>query len=523
MNAVLRWNRLLLAALAAAPYLLSTASAKDLCFGNTDDAAYLNWVNSPGAKFYNASVCYNATSGNVTDGIALHWKVDAENLYLAVAARATGWVGFGIAETNGMLGADMVIFEAANPGVLRDAHVLDVRMPIDDDCQDWVFKNSTVDDGFIIFEGYRKLDTLDSQDHSILDDSDTLIPPQRILAAWGDDAAVGYHGMNRAQGSLRWYTGVDALDLVHQKLMEQADGFFEMKVPNFTLRAVATDYVSFCFSWEADIVPQGVPADGTIEVIAAEVIFDAESKPFVHHADVTASTIPSNQSRTCLPQGSYGYAIYSWSLGVLPFVLPDNVGYLMGPGGEGEEGGLQSFRLLFHYNNPDLVEGIVDRGGLRVYYTNKKREFELGIMALGDSLDRLKGVPIPSGITQYEFGCLPGCSKLGLDEPITVIQEIIHMHAEGYAAATYHIRDDTVIREARIDYFSFSQAGTLLLLKNHQCLQFSYTLADAHFCNFFHRCARNSPKALHSQSRRLFHFPILFQFQQWHAFWPGLL
>jgi DOMON domain len=462
MRFVLRWKDLFVATFAVS--YLSVASSKDPCFGATEDAAYLNWVNSEAASFYNASVCYNATSGVFTDGIALHWKVDEENLYLAVAARATGWVAFGIAETSGMLGSDMVIFEAANPGVLRDAHVLDVRAPIDDDCQDWVFKNSTVEDGFIIFEGYRKLDTLDSQDHSIVDDSDSVIPPQRILAAWGNDAMVGYHGLNRAQGSLRWYGGGDELDLVHQKLMEQADGYFEMLVPNHTLAAKVTDYVSFCFSWVPDIVPQGVPADGTIEVIAAEVIFDPESKPYVHHADVSASTLPSNESHYCLPKGSYGYTVYSWAPGILPFIMPDNVGYLMGPGagGEGDEvGGLQSFRLLFHYNNPNLVEGIVDRGGLRVYYTHKKREYELGIMGLGDSLSNLEGIPIPSGITQYEFGCVPGCSKLALDEPVTVIQEMIHMHVDGYAAATYQIRDDTVIRGARIDYFDFYQAGTL--------------------------------------------------------------
>jgi DOMON domain/Copper type II ascorbate-dependent monooxygenase, N-terminal domain len=445
---------------------LSLVSALDPCFGASDDAPYLTWVNSVDPSFYNAFVCYNATSGDPTQGIAVNWKVDDENLYLAVAARATGWVGFGLAETGGMKGSDIVIFEALNPGVLRDAHVLDALMPIDDDCQDWVFKNSIVNDGFIIFEGYRKLNTLDSQDRFIFDDSDTVIPPQRIIAAWGDDDTATYHGLNRAQGAIRWYGGGDEVDLVHKKIEEQADGYFDLLVPNHTVSAKETDYVSFCFGWEPDIAPQGLPVNDTIEVIAVEAITYPESQPFIHHFVVAASTQPANQSRTCFSKDSYGYAIYSWAPGSLPFILPDNTGFIIGPGagsGEGDEaGGLQSFLLIIHYNNPKLVEGVIDRGGIRVYYTHTKREFEVGIMGLGDSLSKLAGVTIPAGITQYEFGCMPGCSKLALDEPVTVVQEYIHMHYDGISASTYQIRNDEVIREARIDYFDFAQSGKIL-------------------------------------------------------------
>jgi DOMON domain len=451
------------AAVIATLYFSVVVSAQTICFGGIDDAPYRTWVERSAAS-YDAVVCYNGTSGGNT-GVALHWKVDEENLHLAVAARASGWVGFGLAETGGMKGADVVLFAAAQPGVLRDAHILDVRLPLDDDCQDWVFKNSTVEDGFIIFEGYRKLDTLDSQDHAILDDSDPLVPPQRFIAAWGDAESVSYHGLYNAQGSIRWYSGVDELALVHQKLEKQADGYFDLVVPNHTLQAVKTDYVTFCFAWEFDIVPQGVPANGTIEVIAAEAISFPESLPFIHHFDLSASTQPVNQSRTCLPKSYYGYTVYGWAPGVLPFIMPDNVGFLMGPGdgtAEGDTaGGLQSFHLTIHYNNPNLVEGIVDRGGIRVYYTLTKREHELGIMALADSLSRLRGEPIPAGLAQYEFGCLPGCSKLALDEPVTVIQEMVHMHSKGYAAESFQVRDNAVIREARIDYFNFDQSGTL--------------------------------------------------------------
>ena len=230
---------------------------------------YLDWVNANGDS-YTTTACYNATSSDTTQGFAVHWKVDDENIYLAVAARAVGWVGFGLAETGGMKGADMVIFETANPTQIRDAHVLDERFPIDDVCQDWILRDSTIDDGFIIFEAYRKLNTTDTQDRVIIDDSNPAIPAQIVIAAWGDSPTASYHGPdNVAQGSIRWYGTGDELTSVHEKLAIKSDGFFDLTV-NYTIQPVETEYVDFCFTWNPDMLDQGVP-NGTITAIAADV------------------------------------------------------------------------------------------------------------------------------------------------------------------------------------------------------------------------------------------------------------
>ena len=431
-----------------------TLSIND-CFGGTNNTAYLDWLADAGTS-YTSAVCYNASSSDTTQGVAVHWKLDDENIYIAVAARATGFVSFGLAEGGGMRGADVVIFETENPGELRDAHVLDERIPVDDTCQDWVFVDSHEDGGFLIFEAYRKLDTTDSQDHKIINDSETVIPAQRIIAAWGDTSTASYHGRNNARGSLRWYGGQDELELVISKLQNQADGTFFLQIPNHTIAAKETDYVSFCFVWDPDLTSQGVPPNSNIALIAAEMIVTDEARPYVHHADVFATDVASNQSRTCIASG-YGYTVYTWAPGILPFVLPENVGYGMGPT---SMDGLQSFRVQIHYNNPERLEGVVDNGGLRVYYSLTPREHELGIMAMGDALSHLEGIPIPAGLSQYDFMCAPDCSTLGLDEPVTVIQELFHMHVSGAAAVTYQIRNDEIVRKANVDYFDFDQAGT---------------------------------------------------------------
>jgi hypothetical protein len=70
-------------------------------FGGVENEAYVNWVNGKKNDAANWSSAYfGASSSDVTQGAAVHWKVDDANqeLYVAVAARAEGWVGLGLAE-----------------------------------------------------------------------------------------------------------------------------------------------------------------------------------------------------------------------------------------------------------------------------------------------------------------------------------------------------------------------------------------------------------------------------------------
>jgi DOMON domain len=135
----------------------------DSFFGGSDNDAYQQWVSQKGASY--TGLTYIPADGNTTagsNGVAIHWRVDAVNelLYVAVAARAMdGWIAFGIAETGGMRGSDIVIYETSKPDRLTDAHVLHDRVaPFIDDCQDWTLAASYNEGGFLIFEGIRKFD-----------------------------------------------------------------------------------------------------------------------------------------------------------------------------------------------------------------------------------------------------------------------------------------------------------------------------------------------------------------------------
>ena len=440
-------------------------------FGGTDHDTYITWYESVATKYTGSAFIYDTSSKNTTknknstqstsysDGVAVHWYVDELYVYIGVATRAQdGWVAFGLAEAGGMKGSDIVIYETSKPNTLSDAHVLKDRFPIQDICQDWVYVNAVNADGFLIFEGKRLLNTNDGQDHPIINDTETFIPAQRIIAAWGNTTStMMYHGpTNRVRGAIRLYGTVDEVTKF-QSLIAQADGYFDLIVNNHSLENVTTRYVDFCFNWDTDVIPQGVPSNTNIYVVAAETILDDMGGSFVHHASITASNDPLlNASRTCLDWRAYDFYLYSWTPGTFPLVLPSDVGITLGP----NDGAIQSFRLEVHYDNPLLLNGVTDSSGLRIHYKFAAPTYEAGILPMGDIRTSMEGTTLSSGTSRFDFACSDDCSILALEQqPVTVIGEFFHMHNRGSAAVQYQIRNNEVIRQANVNFFDFDQAG----------------------------------------------------------------
>jgi DOMON domain len=160
---------------------LGLAQAKDtsLYFGGNEVEGYTAWWQGASA-LYDKTAFVESTQADGGSGVALHWTIDGETMQLAVAARATGWVGFGLGESGSMLGADIVLYSAES-NQLVDSYVLDeARMPYRDECQSWTLIHSTVEDGFIIFEASRLLNTNDTQDRVLVDDGNELVPATRL-------------------------------------------------------------------------------------------------------------------------------------------------------------------------------------------------------------------------------------------------------------------------------------------------------------------------------------------------------
>lgn len=245
--ALLGW--LLLAPIAAAN---SAAAGPGAYFPGLDDDEredYASWVASRSSS-YPRHAFAAATPGDPDVGAAVFWNVDGSTISFAVAARAEGWVGFGISEAGGMLGSDIALYEAS-ASALTDRHVIEAHAePLLDECQDWTLNDATVGGGWIIVEVSRSLDTGDKQDHAIKADADFWTAPTRIIAAWGDSSSISYHGSNKARSAVRIFgdsvDGKSELEALVSELESESDGYFDVREDNHEITNEETQYHSIC-------------------------------------------------------------------------------------------------------------------------------------------------------------------------------------------------------------------------------------------------------------------------------------
>jgi len=442
-------------------YTDAAADAANSFFSTISDAdkqPYTTWLTTDNAASYDRSI-FLSTTADPTKGMATFWKITGDDFHVAFATMATGWAAFGIAESGGMFGADVVSFTTADPTILVDGYILDNRqVRVDTNSQDWTLISSTVEDGWIIVEATRKLDTGDTQDNTIRNDSELWGPPSRIIAAWGDMEFVSYHGDNRARASVRFFADPSSSssesDVLLDVLEKKSDGYFDVVHDAYDIPAQRTTYKFLCKSFD-ELKDQFVSGGSNTDVImiGATPIITKEARQFVHHYIVTA--IPS-----CKNSGNEGKDyftrehIYGWTPGDHGMVLPDNVGFPLFDSGTN-----QAILIEMHFNNPKKISGITDFSGARFHYTSTPRQYDAGIIQLGDPFLGLRGVKINDGFTQHDFTCDGKCSSQFLDEPVTVIMERLHMHKTGTRMVNEVVRGGEIVHTAKVEVFDFDQQG----------------------------------------------------------------
>jgi hypothetical protein len=104
--------------------------------------------------------------------------------------------------------------------------------------------------------------------------------------------------------------------------------------------------------------------------------------------------------------------LYLHRPGTQAFRFPTNLGVpLFG------SDGFQSMSIQIHYNNPKEINGLIDNSGVRVYHTTDTREFEVGVLEIGDPYGNLGDLSVGAGLTVHEFECPGSCSSSAIQEP----------------------------------------------------------------------------------------------------------
>lgn len=283
-------------------------------FGGEDNEAYLDWVATLSSDL--TSTAFIPSAADPTLGAALHWRIvdNKDELELAVAVKASGWIGFGLSRNGGMTGADLFIVESKNLSAIGDYHTLDVRYPQLDECQNWVLTDAQVESGFFLVQVRRKLDTGDTQDLPIIADGETTVPVSRVISAWGDESTFSYHGNNRARGALRWFsTGEVEQDRFDELMSTDSARSFVLTAGNYSVKSVVTEYAYFCFDSD-DLKSRGVPMDSAVTVIGFNPIID--NSKHVHHFILYAKAAElGTNNATCDLGGFFGETSYVWAPG----------------------------------------------------------------------------------------------------------------------------------------------------------------------------------------------------------------
>lgn len=300
-----------LVALGAADVAAETTvnSTASTYFGNlseSDLGGYTDWLADHGSVDYTRHI-FLPTVTDPNNGAAVFWTffnngtdlavareavadaTTATHIQFAVAVRATGWVALGLSEVGGMRGADIAIFEVANPTGIIDAYVLEERVPIVDDCaSDYkIVRHTDGSDGWLIVEFSRPLDTKDPQDRTIIDDR-SLHAPSRLISAWGDTDAYGYHGFNVARNAAKLFGEQEDEDyaLQFEQLMAvQSDGHFDVRETNYSIPETETTYNYRCKTYAELKAEFNLPdtENGTLTFIGAKPALSPETEQYVHH------------------------------------------------------------------------------------------------------------------------------------------------------------------------------------------------------------------------------------------------
>ncbi|XP_066019013.1 LOW QUALITY PROTEIN: DBH-like monooxygenase protein 1 [Pocillopora verrucosa] len=398
----------------------------------------------------------------------LYWTVDwdAKMVYFAVEAATTGWVGFGFSGRSGaMIGSDVVIgWVKNNEGYLRDRFADEEKLPPVDEQQDYKLIGFEESGGKTVLKFKREFDTCDSRDRKL------EAGATKVVFAYHDDdpaseSKIKYHTF-RGSRTLMLLNSMDKRNINETGWLS-----FPITTKNVTIPAKETTY------WCALIKAPELQSKHHITKV--EPLVQKGNEGFVHHlilyeCEGNFTENDYDQGRDCMDTANMPYArcrdasiVVAWAVGGESFYYPLHAGFPLGA-----DDSPKNFLLEMHYDNPSNVPGRVDSSGVRIYYTDKLRKYDSGIVSVGVRVNNWHIIP-PKQKDWLSIGyCTAECTESIFNSTslqgggINVFASILHTHLAGRAIWTRHIRNGKELPEiARDDQYDFNFQDTQVLRK----------------------------------------------------------
>ncbi|XP_033732438.1 dopamine beta-hydroxylase-like [Pecten maximus] len=383
--------------------------------------------------------------------LSLDWDVDNVQQQVRFRLKAkvdhhrNQWFGLGFSDYGMTNDADIAIYWENN-GVhhFQDCWTDDRGQLHVDTHQDFVLISSFTERHQRILEFQRQFDTCDVHDY-IIENGTT-----HILFFIGESSPQKLEGVSLSDLGVK-ITRVQLLKPDIPIPVYPSDTWtFEVTAPSITVPDKDTTYW-----WYLTRLPH---LSEKHHIIKYESVIQPGSEHLVHHMEVFQCEIgPDDVIR---PYNGPGMAegkppglsacrnvIGAWAMGAGPFILPPEAGTPVG------DKSSSSFILLeIHYNNPNMVKGMVDSSGIRFYVTRHLRRHDAGIMELG--LEYTNKMAIPPGQRSFPLTgyCIAECTSLGLGHHgIHIFGSQLHTHLTGRKVYTKHVRDGVELPELNRD------------------------------------------------------------------------
>ncbi|XP_063351424.1 DBH-like monooxygenase protein 2 homolog [Pelmatolapia mariae] len=366
--------------------------------------------------------------------VCLKWGFDnpAGDITFQLAVNTTGWVGFGLSPKGGMKGSDIVIGGVgSSQSYFSDRYATGNSMPLEDAQQSYTLLSVRENEGQTVITFKRPIKTCDDKDFQI------TAQPIKLIFAYGKTDEISYHESRR---------GTKEVNLLNYmpKSIPTGSSYLSATVDNIIVPSITTYYHCKVMRFP--------------KLNAKHHIYQIE--PVIKHLDLVHHMLLYH----CPPQVTEPYdkpcymgdigdscfgVVASWAVGGGVYELPENLGIPIG--GENSDA---FYRLEIHYNNPERKEGIKDSSGLRLHYTAKLRQHDVGIMTTG-VLPGIVKYDIPPKANQFHtYGmCNTAYFSMFLNPvpDLQVFAVLLHTHLAGTKVRVGHFRNEQQIDFLGID------------------------------------------------------------------------
>ncbi|XP_070592272.1 putative DBH-like monooxygenase protein 2 [Erythrolamprus reginae] len=301
----------------------------------------------------------------------LRWDYDDELAVMSFEfqAQSTGWVAFGFTINKEIPGADFVIGGVLPDGNIyfSDWHGVNKDTILEDESQDYELLSLTQDATSTTMAFRRQFRTCDEHDLDIT--GDTL----RLMTVLGTNDTIDF------------FKG----EIIHKSLFlmlvateEELNGpsvyhVYDLKLNDFPVPEDDTTYA--CTFLPLPIVKT------KHHIYKFEPRITPRNITMVHHilgyACGNGSVLPSGIGDCYGADPDFALCsqiIIGWAVGGGSYMFPDETGFSIGTPNDP-----QWIRLEIHYSNFDLIPGLIDNSGLRIYYTSELRPYDIGVLHTG--------------------------------------------------------------------------------------------------------------------------------------------